>query len=185
MKFGYRRSVAGDETWDVQRRTLEAAGCELIFEDFGVSGVNPCKPGLDQLLEALGAGDEMVVWRLDRLARDFTDMLAVLEHALLVGARVISLLDGVGSGRSGSDELFVIVRALLSHRANVETEQSLAVRQRRFEALRGPGRPGSVSDEQWARAKELFEDGETSVAKVAGTIGVSRQALCRRREGEA
>jgi|GEM_PF-6898581 hypothetical protein len=53
-----------------------------------------------------------------------------------------------------------------------------------FAALRGPGRPGSVSDTQWAEARGFFEAGETSVAKVARKIGVSRQALYRKRDAE-
>ena len=157
----------------------------MIFEDMGVSGVNPNKPGLEELLAVLSPGDELVVWRLERLAPDFTEMLEVIEHALLCEVRVISLLDGVDSAKTGTDLLFIIVRALLSHNDKVAQEHGSAERQRRIDALRGPGRPCTVPQVQWARAKELFEDGETSVAKVAGVIGVPRQALHRMREAEA
>jgi DNA invertase Pin-like site-specific DNA recombinase len=182
MRLGYRRAVEGDGTLEVQRLALEAAGCDLVFEDIGVSGVHPCEPGLSQLLDALWPGDVLVVWRLDRLARDFTDMLEVLAQVLLAGARVLSLQDDLDSERTGSVELNRIVKALLSHKSHVEAERALA--ERRLDALGGPGRPGSVSDEQWAMAQDRFAAGETSVAKVAALVGVSRQALCRRRDAD-
>jgi DNA invertase Pin-like site-specific DNA recombinase len=139
---------------------------------------------LEQLLEALQPDDVLVVWRLDRLARDISDVLEVLVQVLVLGAGLVSLKDGIDSDLLGSEGLLVVVRALLSHRGHVEAERALAERQRRLDALRGPGRPGSMSDAKWAEARECFEAGETSVARVAGKIGVCRQALYRKRRAE-
>jgi DNA invertase Pin-like site-specific DNA recombinase len=184
MRLGYRRAIAVDGTLEVQRLALLAAGCELLFEDLGISGIDPNKPGLERLLGALQPGDVLVVWSLDRLVRDFTDMLEVLAKALLAGARVVSLHDDLDSDRMGSGELTRVVKALLSHKDNVEAERALAERQRRLDALRGPGRPQSVSGAQWDRAKDGFEAGETFVSRVVGQVGVSRAALYRRRDAE-
>jgi DNA invertase Pin-like site-specific DNA recombinase len=169
---------------EVQRLALASAGCDLVFEDLGISGIQTSRPGLDQLLETLQSGDVLVVWRLDRLARDFTDVLEVMTSVLVAGGRVLSLQDDLDSDRLGSDQLMRVVTAFLSHRGHIETERALAVRQRRLDSLRGPGRPGTVSDDQWTAAKARFDAGEKSVGRVAGQVGVSRQALYRKREAK-
>ena len=53
----------------MQRDALEAAGCEVIYQDEGVSGITIAWDGLTQALAALAAGDTLVVWKLDRLGR--------------------------------------------------------------------------------------------------------------------
>ena len=68
MNVGYARVSTGEQTPDLQRRALTAAGCEQVFED-QISGTVTRRPGLDRALACLGAGDVLVVWRLDRLGR--------------------------------------------------------------------------------------------------------------------
>jgi len=130
MKVGYRSGMAGDGTLEVQRLALEAAGCALVFED------------LEELLSALRSGDVLVVWRLDRLAPEFTEMLEVLSQVLLLGARLLALEDGLDSDRLASDELIVVVMALMSHRGNVEAQKAMAGWRRRLGALPLPATPG-------------------------------------------
>jgi DNA invertase Pin-like site-specific DNA recombinase len=184
MMLGYQRTIDGDGTLEVQRLALASIGYDLVFEDLGMSGIQPSRPGLSQLLEAIQPDDVLIVWRLDRLARDFTDVLEVLTQVLVAGVRVISLQDDFDSDRLGSDELMRVVKAFMSHKGDIEAERALGERRRRPEALRGPGRPGTVSDAQWADAKSRFEAGEKSVGKVAGQVGVSRQALYRKLDAE-
>ncbi|MBD8701883.1 recombinase family protein, partial [Sphingomonas sp. CFBP 13714] len=50
MKIGYARVSSGEQNLDLQRDALTAAGCGMIYEDEGVSGVARRRPGLDQAL---------------------------------------------------------------------------------------------------------------------------------------
>ena len=70
MKIGYARVSTGEQNLYLQRDALEAAGCEIIYQDEGVSGIAIVRNGLDQALGALGTGDVLVVWKLDRLEVD-------------------------------------------------------------------------------------------------------------------
>ncbi|MGH6679925.1 MAG: recombinase family protein, partial [Bradyrhizobium sp.] len=74
MNIGYARVSADDQNLDLQRAALKAAGCDPVFED-QVSGMAVRRPGLDQALARLGAGDSLVVWRLDRLGRSLPHLI--------------------------------------------------------------------------------------------------------------
>jgi len=69
MLIGYARVSTDDQNLDLQRDALNAAGCDQVFEDHGISGTTRTRPGLDSALGALKDGDVLVVWKLDRLGR--------------------------------------------------------------------------------------------------------------------
>ena len=69
MMVGYARCSTKDQNLDLQKDALKAAGCEVIFDDLGVSGANASRPGLDKALACVRKGDVLVIWKLDRLGR--------------------------------------------------------------------------------------------------------------------
>ena len=74
MKIWYARVSTTGQSLDIQIEKLKAYGCDKIFSD-KKSGAS--KQGRDDLLEALNfirEGDELVVTRLDRLARSVLDL---------------------------------------------------------------------------------------------------------------
>ncbi|MDG2276818.1 MAG: recombinase family protein [Pseudomonadales bacterium] len=71
MKYGYARVSTGDQTLDLQTDALLAVGCERLYTDHGASG-RDTPPWVRRLLGDLQDGDNVVVWRLDRLGRWIT-----------------------------------------------------------------------------------------------------------------
>lgn len=69
MKIAYARASSGEQNLDTQRDALTAAGCDMIHEDEGLSGVALRRPRLDQALAVMERGNTLVTWRLDRLGR--------------------------------------------------------------------------------------------------------------------
>ena len=66
--IGYARVSTTAQDLQPQLDALAAAGCEPVFTDHA-SGAKSQRQGLDACVEELKAGDTLVVWRLDRLAR--------------------------------------------------------------------------------------------------------------------
>lgn len=81
-------------------------GCERIFEDKGISGAVRARPGLDDALAALQAGDVLVVWRLDRLARSLADLLAVVDGLRQQGCGFRSLTESIDTVFASSREVY-------------------------------------------------------------------------------
>src|SRR5262245_27047685 len=86
MQIGYTRLATVDQNAALQHDALRAAGCEKIFTD-EVSGTVTARRGLDRALAALGAGDTLVVWKLDRLGRSLSHLVALI---VALGARGVS-----------------------------------------------------------------------------------------------
>jgi DNA invertase Pin-like site-specific DNA recombinase len=71
--IGYARVSTADQTTRPQLDALHAAGCAEVFEDV-LSGSVDDRDGLQTCLDALRAGDTLVVPRLDRLFPKFDDL---------------------------------------------------------------------------------------------------------------
>lgn len=78
MLIGYARVSTTDQNLDLQLDALRRVGCERIFED-QASGTKAKRPGLDRCIQAVEAGDTLIVWRLDRLARSLLKLLEMLQ----------------------------------------------------------------------------------------------------------
>ena len=74
MLVGYARVSTQDQQLDAQEDALQQAGCEKIYTD-KVSGTQADRSGLAQALEVLREGDNLVVWKLDRLGRSLSHLV--------------------------------------------------------------------------------------------------------------
>ena len=75
MIIGYARVSSNHQDTELQMQALRAAGCKLIFEE-KASGRKTNRPILKKVVEMLEPGDELVIWKLDRIGRN-------VLHALL------------------------------------------------------------------------------------------------------
>ena len=80
MLIGYARISTQEQYLDLQVEALHAAGCIRFFKDEAPGGAaKGPPPGLARVLAALGAGDTLVVWRLDRLGRSLRELVRRVE----------------------------------------------------------------------------------------------------------
>ena len=77
--YGYARVSTTDQDLTVQQDALEKAGCEIIRAE-KVSGTSiQGRDELNTLVEFLRDGDELVVTRVDRLARSVLDLQTIVR----------------------------------------------------------------------------------------------------------
>jgi DNA invertase Pin-like site-specific DNA recombinase len=94
---GYARVSTPEQNGDLQHAALTAAGCDRIFTDQGVSGTRASRPELDKLLDHLRKGDEVVVWKLDRLGRNTRNLLALIDDLERRGVHFCSVTEGIST----------------------------------------------------------------------------------------
>jgi DNA invertase Pin-like site-specific DNA recombinase len=90
--YGYARVSTDRQTLDAQVAALKAAGADKTYSE-KQSGAKTDRAALAKLLAALGAGDVLLVTRLDRLARSTRDLLNVLAAISERGAGFRSLAE--------------------------------------------------------------------------------------------
>src|SRR5262245_23691334 len=88
-RIGYVRVSTEDQTLDLQRDALRAAGCIDIYEAYA-SGARATRPELAAALRTCRQGDGLVVWKLDCLGRSLKHLPEIIEdlqHRGVAGER--------------------------------------------------------------------------------------------------
>jgi hypothetical protein len=87
MIIGYARVSTEGQTLEAQQASLSGAGAEKVFAE-KVSGAVTDRKALARAISSLGAGDVLLVTRLDRLARSTRDLLNVLDAVSKAGGGI-------------------------------------------------------------------------------------------------
>lgn len=188
MLIGYARVSTAEQDPRLQVDALEAAGCTRIFIDEGVSGAAVNKPELAKALtRAQDSLDTIVVWKLDRLGRSTRDLITFVEalRKREIGLRSLkeSTIDTTTPTGNLVFQIFSVI-AEYERDANLErTAAGIAAARRAGVKI---GRPSTITARQWEQARKLFDAKPPhSIGDVAGLMGVSRQALYRRKKAAA
>lgn len=93
MKLGYARVSTLEQDTSIQVAALRAAKVVAFWEEQR-SGVKD-RPALEELLNMLQPGNEVVVYKIDRLARSLHDLLRIARRIGDAGATLRSLTEPI------------------------------------------------------------------------------------------
>ena len=179
MLVGYMRvsSETDRQTTDLQRDALLAAGVDprQLFTD-KASGARDDRPGLQQALASVHAGDCLIVWKLDRLGRSLPHLLQIVLTLQAQGVAFRSLTEQMDTTTPHGAFLFSLFGALAQYERALTQERitaGLAAARRR--GKRG-GRPRALSPEQVDAICAALQAG-ASKAAICRTFGVKRSTL--------
>src|SRR3954451_13242036 len=101
MLIGYARRSHESQDHALQIDALERAGCERIFVETA-SGTKVDRPELAKALEFARDGeDQIVVWRLCRLARSLRQLLDTVDDLDRRGIGLCSLTENIDTASAG------------------------------------------------------------------------------------
>jgi DNA invertase Pin-like site-specific DNA recombinase len=183
MRIGYARVSTDDQNLDLQVAALEAARCDNIFTDQGMSGARFSRPGLESALTALSKGDALVVWRLDRLGRSLHKLVELVDQLGEQGIQFVSLTECIDTTSSGGTLLFHIMAALAQFERSLIGERTRAGMIAAKARGKHIGRRRAMSDEECFVAHQLLSSHCT--AFVAQQFNIHPRTLLRslRRHG--
>ena len=95
MIYGYARVSTIDQDTRLQLDALRKAGAQFIFQEKR-SGADRNRQELAKLLDRIGPGDTLLVFKIDRLARSLTHLFRVIEVLATVGASLKSITEPIG-----------------------------------------------------------------------------------------
>jgi DNA invertase Pin-like site-specific DNA recombinase len=182
QRIGYVRVSSFDQN---PERQLDQAEVDRVFTD-KASGKNVLRPQLDQLLAFAREGNTVVVYSMDRLARNLDDLRRIVHDLTRRGVRVEFVKEHLIF--SGDDS--PIAQLMLSVMgAFAEFERAL-IRERQREGIaiakqRGAyrGRKKALKPEQVVELLQHAQAGE-SKTHLAQTFGISRETVYQYLRGE-
>lgn len=178
MLIGYARVSTQDQDTEAQITALEAAGCEVIFQE-KASGGRWDRPELHRLLGQLRKGDALVVWKLDRLSRSLKDVLALMEKIDQAGAGFRSLTEVIDTVSAGGRMMMQIVGTF------AEFERAMLRERTRngLDAARKQGRVGGrrpkLTKHQQEEIVHLVNSGQMTAADAARLFNVHPATVSR------
>ncbi len=175
MRIGYARVSIEDQNPLLQLDALKAAGCERIYQD-QASGPRDERRELDQALDAVGPGDELVVWRLDRIGRSLPHLVKLIERLGDNGIAFRSLTENIETLTLGSPVVTRIFVALAQFERDIireRTRDGLA-------AARARGRRGgrkSIEREKIAAMRAMWDSQTMTADAIASQLGIHRATV--------
>jgi len=187
--YGYIRVSSRDQNEDRQVIALRECGIptdEIITDR--QSGKDFERPGYRRLMRKLREGDTLVIKSIDRLGRNYDEILEQWRMITKIKKAQIVVLDmpllDTRAGRDLTGTLIAdIVLQLLSYVAQTERE---FIRQRQKEGIEAAkargvhfGRPAYEKPACYGDILEIWRRGEISIRRAAKMMGVS-DALLRK-----
>ena len=179
--IGYARCSTDKQDLAAQEAALASLGVapDRIYTDRGLTGTNRSRPGLDQALAAVRAGDTLVVPKLDRLARSVPDARHIADSLIQRGVKLALGASVYDPGDPMGKMFFNILATFAEFEADLirlRTREGMAIARAKGK-LRG--KQPKLSDKQQKELKRMRDTGDYSISDLAELFSVSRPTVYR------
>jgi len=181
VPVGYARCSTDKQDLTAQRQTLRQLGVsdERVYLDHGLTGRNRRRPGLQQALAAVRAGDTLVVPKLDRLARSVPDARAIGDSLSAAGVR-LSIGGTVYDPVDPMGKMFFNILATFAEfkvdLLRLRTREGMAIARANGKLK---GKQPKLSPRQRVHVLRLVQADEHTIAELAELFSVSRATIYR------
>ena len=188
--YAYVRVSTREQNIDRQLAALEPYNIPKrnIYCDYQ-SGKDFDRPAYQKMLKRLKSGDLLIVKSIDRLGRNYKDILVQWQHITkTIGADILVLDMELLDTRQKNDNLtgMLVADLVLQVMAYFAQTEREAIRQRQAEGImaaraRGQklGRKPLPQPEGFEEICLRFRGGEMSVRAAAESLGMSKTTFCR------
>ena len=178
MLVGYARVSTLDQNPQLQIDALRDAGCEKIYSE-KTSTRSQRRPALDDALAYLRAGDTLVVWKLDRLARSLSQLIQTIDALRAADIAFHSLTEQLDTTTPAGRVLFQISGAFAEFERSIIQERTRAGLEAARAAGKTLGRPAKLDAAKLKAAKAMLRDGQLTIREIAEQLDISRSTLYR------
>ena len=183
VRIGYARVSTRAQEHQAQLNALAAAHCREIITE--TASTRDARPKLHATLAALRAGDTLVIYKPDRVARSMKELLVLLEDQLHARGINLHILTGICAGIHRPDGATIADKMLFMVAAMAAEMERDLIRERTLDGLRAAeaqgrrgGRPPAVDEDVLAIARDRQSRGE-SVTAIARHLQIGRSTLYR------
>ena len=176
--LGYHRVSSASQSLDLGREALIKAGVpeNRIYEEKESGKSKDNRPQLQAMIKALREGDECVVHKLDRLARNAKDLLTIVESITNAGASLNILDLGINTGTPVGKMIITVLGAVSElERSYINDRTRAGVRA----YIESGGKMGPKPNEKRDKKIRALAKGGMLWTEIAEEVGVSKQTVYR------
>ena len=156
-KVGYARVSSVGQSLDVQREKL--SDCDKLFEEKR-SGTTDARPQLKQCLNYVREGDQLIVTRIDRLARSTLHLCQVAETLREKGVDLVVLDQNIDTSDATGRLLFNMLGAIGQFETEIRAERQMdGIKKAKDRGVQFGKRPALTND-QIAELREKRAQGK-------------------------
>ena len=175
MKVGYARVSSVDQNLDVQLETLKSFGCEKIYQE-KVSGTSTQgRNELKECIEFVREGDELVITRIDRLARSVLDLQLIVKELSDKGVNLSATEQPISTKDATSKCFLDMLSVFAELETNLRKDRQMEGIAKAKEKGVYKGRKPTVDVE---KIRELAKQGLQKTA-IAKELGIGRATVYR------
>jgi len=179
-KFAYVRTSTKDQNPALQRDAIaKVDDIKRVYADEGVSGTLASRPQWDALLDRLEPGDEVIVWKFDRIGRNTLNVLEAVKAITDKGATFHSLTEKIDTSGPMGQAMLTIMAAFAQLERDTIAERTRAGLDAAKAQGRTGGRPPAVDANKLEKIKKLIASGDYSRAEIASMMKISPATLYR------
>lgn len=183
MNVGYARVSSTNQNIDLQINALNKYGIDKIFME-KQSAVKH-RPELDNLLDYVRAGDTVVVWKLDRIARSLKHLIDIVELLKNKEVNFVSITESIDTTTPLGKFFLQINGSFAELERNLIIERTKAGLQAAREKGKVGGRKPGLSSEAIKKAKAarklyLDSDNNYTVEEICSTLNIGSKATLYR-----
>lgn len=182
MLLGYARVSTDAQDHALQLDALRAAGCERVVIETA-SGTRTDRPELAKLLEMARPGDQICVYRLDRLGRSLKHLIEIADDLQRRDIGLRSLTESIDTTSATGRFMFSLLGALAAMEREVLVERTRAGLAAAAARGRRGGRPPSLDEAKVRAARAMLASGTMTAAEVARQVGCAPSTLYRHLPG--
>lgn len=180
--FTYSRvSTLGQDT-SLQNEILNGRYPDAVHREEKATGTDLSKrPILELLLDVMSSGDKLVVWKLDRLARNQIDLLTIVKELEAKGASLEILDQAIDTSTASGKAFLAMLGVFAEFETNLRKERQMAGIAKAKAEGRANGRPKT---NDYNAILAALNKGLTPT-QVAHELSVSRAAVYRAKNAMA
>lgn len=175
--FTYARVSTLDQNTDMQEKALKAKYPEAKYSEEKASGKSMVKrERLEAILHFIGEGDKLVVWKLDRLARDMHDLTGIVKLLEQKGASLEILDQSIDTSTASGKAFLQMLGVFAEFETNLRAERQAAGIAAAKAKGKHLGRPIKLTVEQKEEIRKRSEAGEKP-PELSKVFNVSRASI--------
>lgn len=124
-RIGYARVSTTDQDLSLQKAALKAAGCATIRAEKRSGTTTKGRTELETVLDFLREGDELVVTRIDRLARSIGDLQDIVRAVREKGASLRATEQPINTSTAAGKAFLDMLGVFAEFETNLRRERQL------------------------------------------------------------